>query len=188
MNQSLHNGIKIQLNPIKIILIYCPSFTSFIYAITFNIVFIIQQACVRRNSITVSQRWGYIINHFINLAITSVIVPNQLKSARVKSLLKTQRNRCWFVWLMVFNATQCSQQYFGYIVAVRSIGEGNMSTRRKPQTCRKSLTNFITNCCLEYMLPWMGFEYTTSVVIDTDCTDNCTSNYHMITTMMAPVI
>ena len=46
---------------------------------------------------------------------------------------------------MVFNATQCSQQYFGYIVAVRSIGEGNMSTRRKPQTCRKSLTNLSNN-------------------------------------------
>ena len=33
------------------------------------------------------------------------------------------------------------QQYFSYIVAVNFIGGGN---RRKPQTCHKSLTNFIT--------------------------------------------
>ena len=36
------------------------------------------------------------------------------------------------------------QQYFSYIVAVSFIGGGNQSTQRKPQTCRKSLTNFIT--------------------------------------------
>jgi len=29
-------------------------------------------------------------------------------------------------------------------VAVNFIGGGNRSTRRKPQICRKSLTNFIT--------------------------------------------
>ena len=33
---------------------------------------------------------------------------------------------------------------FHYVVAFRFIGGGNMSTRSKPQTCRKSLTNFIT--------------------------------------------
>ena len=31
--------------------------------------------------------------------------------------------------------------------------------------------------------PWMRFELTTLVVIDTDCTDSCKSNYHMITTI-----
>jgi hypothetical protein len=36
------------------------------------------------------------------------------------------------------------QQYFSYIVAVSFIGGGNRSTLRKPLTCRKSLTNFIT--------------------------------------------
>jgi len=36
------------------------------------------------------------------------------------------------------------QQYFSYIVAVSFIGGGNRSTRRKPPTCRKSQTNFIT--------------------------------------------
>jgi hypothetical protein len=36
------------------------------------------------------------------------------------------------------------QQYFSYIVAVSFIGGGNRSTRRKPPTYPKSLTNFIT--------------------------------------------
>jgi hypothetical protein len=34
-------------------------------------------------------------------------------------------------------------------MAVRFIGGGNWSTRRKPWTCRKSLTNFITYLCIE---------------------------------------
>jgi len=38
-------------------------------------------------------------------------------------------------------------------VAVTFIGEGNRRTRRKPPTCRKSLTNFITWCCIEYISP-----------------------------------
>ena len=45
------------------------------------------------------------------------------------------------------------QQYFSYIVAVSFIGGGNRSSRRKPPTCHKSLTNFITKCCIEYSSP-----------------------------------
>jgi len=41
------------------------------------------------------------------------------------------------LWLMVFNV-------FSYIVAVNFIGGRNRSTWRKPPTCRKSLTNFIS--------------------------------------------
>ena len=36
------------------------------------------------------------------------------------------------------------QQYFSYILAVSFIDGGNWSTRRKPPTFHKSLTNFIT--------------------------------------------
>jgi len=36
------------------------------------------------------------------------------------------------------------QQYFSYIMVVSFIGGGNQSTRRKPPTCNKLLTNFIT--------------------------------------------
>jgi hypothetical protein len=56
------------------------------------------------------------------------------------------------------------QQYVSYIVAFSFIGGGNRSTRRKPSTCRKSLTNFITLCCIEYTSPWARFEFKTLVV------------------------
>jgi hypothetical protein len=39
-----------------------------------------------------------------------------------------------------------------------------------------------------YTSLWSRFELTTSVVIGTDCTGSCKSNYHMITTMTAPII
>jgi hypothetical protein len=38
------------------------------------------------------------------------------------------------------------QQYFSYFVAISFIGGGNRRIRRKPPTCRKSLTNLITKC------------------------------------------
>jgi hypothetical protein len=52
----------------------------------------------------------------------------------------------------------------------------------------RSRTNFITECYIEYTLPWTGFEMTTLVVIGTDCIGSCKSNYHTITTMMAPIL
>jgi hypothetical protein len=56
---------------------------------------------------------------------------------------------------------------------VSFIGEGNRSSRKKLLTCRKQLTNFITQCCIMYISPWTAFELTTSVVIGTDCTGSC---------------
>ena len=38
----------------------------------------------------------------------------------------------------------------------------------------------------EYTSPWTGFKLTTLVVIGTDCTGSCKSNYHTITTTTAP--
>ena len=85
-----------------------------------------------------------------------------------------QKNRLF--WFVVFNAT------FNNISAIswRSVlwVEETGSTLRKPPTCRKSLTNFITECCIEYTSPWTRFELTTLKVIGTDCTDSCKSNYH----------
>jgi hypothetical protein len=40
------------------------------------------------------------------------------------------------------------QQYFSYIVAVGFIGGGNWSIRKKPPTCRKSLTTVSHNVVL----------------------------------------
>ena len=83
------------------------------------------------------------------------------------------------LWFMVFNVTFNT-------ISVKSwrcfIGGGNRRTRRKPPTCRKSLTNLITYCCIEHISTRTGFELTTLVVIGTDCTCNCKSNYHTITT------
>jgi hypothetical protein len=62
------------------------------------------------------------------------------------------------------------------------IGGGNRSTRIKPSTCRNSLTNLITYCYIEYTAPWTGFDLTTLVVIRSDCTGMCKSNYYTITT------
>ena len=52
---------------------------------------------------------------------------------------------------------------------------------KNPPTCRKSLTNFIILCCIEYT---SGFELTTLVVVGTDCISTCSykSNYYTITT------
>jgi hypothetical protein len=44
--------------------------------------------------------------------------------------------------VMVFNAT--FNNIFSYIVVVSFIGGGNRRTQRKPLTCHKSQTNFIT--------------------------------------------
>ena len=43
-----------------------------------------------------------------------------------------------------------------YIEAASFIGGGNRSTRRKPLTCHKLLTSFITYCCIEYTSPRSG--------------------------------
>ena len=68
------------------------------------------------------------------------------------------------------------------------IGGGNRSTPRKPPSCHKSLTIFFTQYCIECTSPWAGFELTTVVVIGTESTGGCKSNYHMMTTTTAPMI
>ena len=67
---------------------------------------------------------------------------------------------------------------------VSFIGRGKMNTRRKPTICCKSLTNWITLCCIEYTSAWARFELITVVVIKTDCISNCRSNYPTIMTTM----
>jgi hypothetical protein len=53
-----------------------------------------------------------------------------------------------FHWF--YGVSRHFQRYFSYIVVVRFIGGENRSTRRQPSTCRKSQTNIITLCCIEY--------------------------------------
>ena len=88
---------------------------------------------------------------------------------------------------MVFNATFNNISVISWqsVILVEETGVPG-DTWRKPSTCRKSLTNFITYCCIEYTSKWVGFELKTLVVIGTDCTGSCKSNYHTITTTTAP--
>ena len=58
----------------------------------------------------------------------------------------------------------------------------------KTTTCRKSLTNYFTYCCIECTSPWERFEFTTLVVIGTDYAGSCKSNYHVIATTMASLV
>jgi hypothetical protein len=55
----------------------------------------------------------------------------------------------------------------------------------KQPTGRQLLTNFIIYYCIEYTSSWSGFELTT-LVIDSDCTGSCKSNYHTIATKTNP--
>jgi hypothetical protein len=70
-------------------------------------------------------------------------------------------------------------------VAVNCIGRGNRSTRRKPPTCRKSLSKLYYIMLYRVHL-WAKFEHTTLVVIGTDCIGSYKSNYHKITTTTGP--
>ena len=64
------------------------------------------------------------------------------------------------------------------------IGGGNRSTQEKttdlPQVPDKYYQIML------YTSPWEGFELTTSVAIETDCSVSCKSNYPMITATTPP--
>ena len=53
-------------------------------------------------------------------------------------------NISWHFGALGYSVKLHFKQYFSYIMAVSYIGGRNQSTLRKPPTCRKSLTNFIT--------------------------------------------
>ena len=87
------------------------------------------------------------------------------------------------VQFMVFNVT------FSNISAIsrRSIFLIEEITQRKQPTCRISLTNLSHNV-VSNTHRHQRDSNSILVVIDTDCTDSCKSNYQMITTMAAPAI
>ena len=64
------------------------------------------------------------------------------------------------------------QQYFNYIMAVCVNGRGNW---KKPLTCRKSLKTLLHNIVSITI---------TLVVIGTDCTGSCISNYYQLVSVV----
>ena len=99
--------------------------------------------------------------------------------------LMTWSKHIWLVWLIVFNVT-FDNIFFNYIVTVSFIGGGNQSTLRKPLTCRKSQNKVYHIMLYQVHSSWGGFELSTLVMIGTDCTGCCKSNYDTITTMTSP--
>ena len=81
-----------------------------------------------------------------------------------------------WVWFMVFNATfnNISVILWWLILLVDEIGVPRENNRP------------VTDKLYHIMLYRMGFELATLVVIGTDCTGSCKSNYHMIKTTTAP--
>ena len=81
----------------------------------------------------------------------------------------------------IFSKVETTDESYGWFFSffLFFFGGGNQRTRRKPPTCRKSLTNLITLCCIECTLPWAVFEFSTVVVMGTDCKgtiiDHCLS-------------
>ena len=91
------------------------------------------------------------------------------------------RKQCLFVCLMVFNAT--INNISAISLAVSFTGGGNRRTRRKPPTCRKSLTNL-----RQTPLPDRDSNSRHQWWSCTDCIGSCKSNYHTITATRAPHI
>jgi hypothetical protein len=116
-----------------------------------------------------------------------------------KSKYKSQKSKDWKAWKVIFRLLiYCSRDNgspwphfinFCYIVADSFIGGGNQRTLSLLDNHRPAANHWQTlshNVVSEYTSPWTGFELTTLVVIGTDWTGSCKSNYHMITTTTVP--
>jgi hypothetical protein len=69
--------------------------------------------------------------------------------------------------------------YVLYVLLVKKY----LDPRKSPKS-----TVYLLEFFSENLFPWTRIGLATLVVIGTDCIGSCKSNYHMITTTMAPVI
>jgi hypothetical protein len=89
------------------------------------------------------------------------------------------------VWL-VYGVQRHSQHYFSYIMGSVLLVEetGVPGENHQPATSHWQLYHVKL---YRIHLTWTGLELITLVVIGTDCTGSCKSNYHTITTTTAPI-
>ena len=77
-------------------------------------------------------------------------------------------------WFMVLNATfnNISAISWWSVLLVEETGVPGENHQPIASQCHIN----VTYCCIEYTSLWKGFEFTTLVVIGTDCTGSCNSN------------
>ena len=88
---------------------------------------------------------------------------------------------CWFVCLMVFNSTFNNTSVISWQSFLLVEENGVPRENHRPVQVTDKLYHIML-----YTSPWSIFEFTTLVVIGTDCIGSCKSNYHMITATMVP--
>jgi hypothetical protein len=93
--------------------------------------------------------------------------------------------RLYWVGFMVLNATFTNISvisWWSFLLAEENKvpGENHRPAASHWQTW--------SQCCIEYTSPWTGFKLTIFMVIGTNCTGSCKSNYHAIKTTIAPVL
>jgi hypothetical protein len=118
-----------------------------------------------------NELWFPIIFLIMFLCVSSKMVKNVNKICSYETTL--QFNQICVYGLRCLTPLSTIFQLLTYIMAVSLIGGGNQSTCRKPLTAASHES-------------WN--ELTTLVLIGTDCTGSCLSNYHMIMTTMAPCV
>ena len=89
-------------------------------------------------------------------------------------------------WGMVFNSTFNNISVLSW-QSVLLVKETKVP-RKHHRSVASNWQTLSHKCCTEYTSPWTRIGLATLVVIGTDCIGSCKSNYHMITTTMAPVI
>ena len=102
-------------------------------------------------------------------------------STKMNDVTHKPTNIICFVCLMVFNATFNNISIISWrsVLLVEETG-GPGENHRPVASHWSTLSHNVVH------LAWMGFELTTLVVVGTDCTCSCKSNYHTITATTAP--